>query len=89
MLSPNFFPLFSFRNSESDVDRVLRVVVELRRFCGALFRNIHETTMEWSECARDAAAESERGTAIWRRCPLHALFVCGLPLRFVNFFRAA
>lgn len=40
------------------------LIVELRRFLGGiLFRNIHETTMEWSECGA-APAVSERGTSL-------------------------
>lgn len=39
------------------------LIVELRRLWGILFRNIHETTMEWSE--RGAApVVSERGTSL-------------------------
>lgn len=55
--SPNFFfPFVIFS---------LMLIVELRRFVGggALFRNIHETTMEWSECGA-AGPVSERGTSL-------------------------
>lgn len=41
------------------------LIVELRRLWGgALFRNIHETTMEWSECGAAPAVSSERGTSL-------------------------
>lgn len=41
----------------------LMLIVELRRLWGILFRNIHETTMEWSECGA-APVVSERGTSL-------------------------
>lgn len=54
--SPNFFLHFVIFS--------LMLIVELRRLWGgALFRNIHETTMEWSECGA-APAVSERGTSL-------------------------
>lgn len=57
--SPNFF---SFRNFSFSL-----MLIVLLNFGGvergALFRNIHETTMEWSECGT-AGGLSERGTSL-------------------------